>query len=252
MDKQTQAEQIAKHSEAIEKIVAELTPETPIPTCPEWTITGLVGHLGRIYDAALKSLDADPEGTWPPFTEPPADWDGARAWWQERGGEFHERLPGLDPEAPSWVFSPGAERTARFWIDILAHELALHRLDAEYALRGPGARELLTFGYRPEFAAHGISQFLTKMIPSFVSHREPIAVTGTVLIKAADVGRAWVMRLRPERIPEVTALDSLDALPATDVVIAGTAEGAYRALWGRPTTAVTSGEAALLHGVRAP
>jgi len=215
-------------------------------------VTGLVGHLGRIYDAALKSLDADPKGTWPGFVEPPDDWESARAWWQERSGQFHERMPALDPESPSWVFSPGAEPKARFWLDILAHELALHRLDAEYALRGLAERELLTFGYRPEFAAHGISQFLTKMIPSFVSHREPIEVTGAVLIKADDVERAWLMELRPGAIPAVTTLSGSDALPDADVVIAGTAEGAYRALWGRPTTATTTGDVSLLHGVRAP
>ncbi|WP_051385700.1 maleylpyruvate isomerase N-terminal domain-containing protein [Actinokineospora inagensis] len=249
MNKRTLVEGIITHAAAIEKIVLELAPDAPIPTCPEWTLTGLVGHLGRINDAALKSLDADPAGTWPPFVQPPQDWESAFAWWQQRGSEFLERLPDLDPAAPSWVFSPGAPRTVEFWLGIMAHEMALHRLDAEYALRGADQPDLLTFGYQPDFAADGVHRFLTAMIPSFVSHREPIAVTGTVLVHARDVDRFWLMRLVPDRIPEVTVPDSpVDA----DVVLAGSAEGVYRALWGRPTTATTTGDAALLYGVRAP
>ena len=34
---------------AIRAVVAEADPDTPVPSCPDWTVSVLAGHLVRLY-----------------------------------------------------------------------------------------------------------------------------------------------------------------------------------------------------------
>ncbi|SCK40010.1 TIGR03083 family protein [Streptomyces sp. WMMB 714] len=105
-----------------------------VPTCPGWTASDLVRHVGEVYlHKALAMREGVEPEPWPPRElaeeEPLTLLDRAHA---ELTGEFAARRPG-DP-AGSW-YTP--DRTVGFWIRRMAHETAVHRIDAELAAGGP-------------------------------------------------------------------------------------------------------------------
>ena len=229
--------------------VAAAGPDAAVPTCPEWTVRGLVRHLARVQQWAGRALVTEPKAGSPQPDEPPGEFDELLAWWDEHIEILVNRLTELGPDAPAWVFDSNSADTAAFWARRQAHETAIHRLDAEHALAAsddPGA--VPTLVYEPEFAADGIDEALA--IPlSRRALREGVTVAGTVLVHAADAGRAWLVRLTPGGPLEIGAAEpGIDA----DASLVGTADAVYRAVWGRPSTAVRSGELELISSLRAP
>ena len=224
-------------------------PQAEVPTCPKWTVRDLVRHLARTQQWAGRSLRTDPEGESPQRDEPPAVWDGLLSWWDEQVGTLVNTLRRLEPAAPVWIFDPKSPPTAAFWARRQAHETAIHRLDAEHALAGSDQPDAVpTLVYEPEFAADGIDEALAVGL-SRVALREGVTVRGSVLVHAADAGRAWLARLTPGEPLEIGAAESgIDA----DASLVGTADAVYRAIWGRPSTAVRGGDHTLIAALRAP
>lgn len=171
-------------------------------------------------------------------------------WWDEHRSALTATLRARGPDSPAWVFSPVGPRTAAFWARRQAHETAIHRLDAEHALAGSSTpTSVPTLVFESEFAADGVDEALTMSIPRRAM-REPITAQGTVLFHAADAGCAWLVHLHPGKLPDVGPADhpAIDA----DATVAGTADAVYRAVWGRPSTALRAGDHALIDALRAP
>jgi hypothetical protein len=91
----------------------------------------------------------------------------------------------------------------------MAHETAIHRLDAEYALQDP-----VRTRFSPEFANDGIDEFLTFVVP-----RRGFAIG----VRITTPERTWTV-----------------GTPGTEVT--GDADEVYRAVWGRPHRAAISGD----------
>jgi uncharacterized protein (TIGR03083 family) len=218
-------------------------PAAEVPTCPEWTVRHLVRHLARVHYWANRSLVTDPAGESPAIGQPPEPWEELLSWWDTEYGLLVERLRSLDSEAAVWAFTTHIPATAGFWARRQAHETAIHRLDAEYALA-----EVPTLIFSPEFAADGFDEALN--VTTYRQWlRDKAEVGGTVLFHAADAGRAWLVRLTPGSPLEIgTAEPGLDS----DARVVGTADAVYRAVWKRPSTAVLGGDRALIDALRAP
>ncbi len=188
---------------------------------------------------------ADPSGERAGAGTPPEEWAELLDWWAEqRTGLFEAFAAG--PDAPAWMPFRLFPPTAASWARRQAHEAAIHRVDAELAL-GPE-----TVGFDPEFAADGIDELLAWLLPSRPDGWTSGATTGEVLVHAADAGRVWTVRLEPGAAPVVQAGAAVPAGFEAGATIAGTADSVYRAVWGRPSRAVTSGDAGLLEPLRAP
>jgi uncharacterized protein (TIGR03083 family) len=229
--------------------VASAGPDAAVPTCPGWTVRDLVRHLARTQQWAGRSLLTDPEGASPQRDEPPTAWGELLSWWDEQVGTLVDTLRGHEPEAPAWIFDPNGPHTAAFWARRQAHETAIHRLDAEHALVGSDRPDSVpTLVFDPEFAADGIDEGLAVGL-SRRAAREGITLQGSVLFHAADAGRAWLVHLKPGSPLEIgPAEPAIDA----DASVVGTADAVYRAIWGRPSTAVRGGDHALISALRAP
>jgi hypothetical protein len=145
------------------------------------------------------------------------------------------------------VFVPSAPHDAGFWARRQAHEVAIHRLDAEHALAGTDAA-LPTLIFDTRLAADGIDEAVQVIIPRRLSHYPP-ALGGSVLFHAADAGQAWLMHVRAGEAPETgPAEPGVDA----DASVVGTADAVYRAAWHRPSTAILGGDPALLAELSTP
>jgi uncharacterized protein (TIGR03083 family) len=223
-------------------------PDAPVPTCPDWTVHKLARHVARIYNWVCKSLVAAPESERLHPDAAPESWDELLHWWDEQLATMLDKLRAAGPDAPAWVFNPQAASTAAFWARRQAHETAIHRLDAEHAAAGSDRADAVpSLVFDPPFAADGIDELLVLMTPRRLAHELP-DVEGTVLFHAADAGRAWLVELTPGGVPVIGPADEID----TDASVVGTADAVYRAAWHRPSTAITTGDRALVDALRAP
>ena len=143
---------------------------------------------------------------------PPPGWDDVLGWWDGQRLALREAL-GRAPETPAFSPYPGFATTVGDWTRRMAHETAIHRLDAESAFEdGPATR------FSPGFANDGIDEFLTYLIPR--------------LGKKADV--------------RVTTPERTWAIGEPGAEVTGAADDVYRALWGRPHQASVTGDLAPL------
>ncbi len=130
----------------------------------------------------------------PAKPEPPAAWEDVLGWWDGQRLALREALS-RNPDAP--------------WTRRMAHETAIHRLDAESALAQP-----VHTRFSPEFANDGIDEFLTFLLP----HRG-----FAVGVRVTTPERTWTV-----------------GTPGTEV--SGDADDVYRALYGRPNRAAVTGD----------
>jgi uncharacterized protein (TIGR03083 family) len=213
-------------------------PDAEVPTCPKWTVSKLVGHLGRVQSWVIKSV-ADPSGQQVKPDRPPEGWDNLLTWWDEQRTTMVDVL--ADPQAPAWLPFKRYPQTAGSWARRQAHEAAIHRLDAEHARCA-----VPSFVFDTEFAADGIDELIAWMVPTRVDWTESSA-GGSVVLHATDAEQVWTVRLEPGKPPEIGE-GGLDG----DATIAGTADAVYRRVWGRPSHAVVTGNTALLEPLASP
>ncbi len=130
-------------------------PMLPIPSCPDWTLSQLVAHVGRVQRRSAEILATRARGPIDldliPDVELPADLS-ARGRWLTAGAA---RLTGALREAGEtevWAF--GSIRPASVWARRMANETMVHAADAGFA-----AGEEVSMA--PELAADAIDEWLT-------------------------------------------------------------------------------------------
>lgn len=202
--------------------------DTPVPSCPGWSLADLARHLGEIhrwvvFTATERRSPDDDE------LEPPPSDDASLAGWVDAGlGRMLDLLASLPPDAPVW--HPFVDpQVAGIWPRRQCHELTIHRWDAERAVgRQPDIE--------PWVAADGIDEYFRRIVPRV--HRrdgkEPPA--GSLLVDATDVGRRWVVDGLAVR-----ELDGAEAVPPTDGTVAAPAGDLLLGLWGRLPLPAASG-----------
>lgn len=235
--------ELEQHGDALRDAAVAAGPDTAVPTCPRWTVRRLLGHVGRVYSWALAAI-ADPAGAEVEPESPPQDWNALLPWYQSQ----HDRLImtfGTDPAAPAWLPFARYEQCVFSWARRMAHETAIHRLDAEQATSPRGV------AFEAEFAADGIDELLSLLLPSNGDWTTS-TVSGTALVAATDTGTAWLIRLSPAQPPRVDDATHAATRPGSDVSVTGTADDIYRAVWRRPSAATVTGDTTVLEPLAAP
>jgi uncharacterized protein (TIGR03083 family) len=214
---------------AFRAAVAEASLDSPVPSCPDWTVRDLIVHLGKLYSwvagHAGRGVTTAPDR--PYRDEPdPAGGTDPRDWWDGHYRRLLTLLDSLDPELPAWNWAPQAKR-AGFWQRRMAHETSVHRWDAQFAVINAEPIE-------PKLAADGVSEVLDTYLPAG-RRREHLDVTGIVGLYATDIEHEWIVRLRTGG--GVALLDT-DTLLDTDehherAIARGTGSDLLLALWGR-------------------
>jgi uncharacterized protein (TIGR03083 family) len=225
---------------ALRAAVVRAGPDAEVPTCPGWDVRKLVRHLARVYAMVKLAMRMSPDDSRPRPPDAPEDFDEALTWWDEQLAELTNTLSTSDPKQRVWSFFPGG--TAESWTRRMAHETAIHRLDAEHALGPDHVHDLI---FDPAFAADGVDEMLSVLLPS-TPNRAQQEQHGRVLYHAADAGHTWLVTHRPGQPPEVgSPRDAALGASEVDATVAGTADAVYRKVWGRPSTAVVTGDLAL-------
>ena len=194
-----------------------------VPTCPGWTVADLVHHVGVVHRKAATYVGEgrptpligdDLEAVVGPRPPDEALLDYFRDGFVALVDVF-ERAPA---DLECWTFF-AAPTPLDFWTRRQAHELAVHRADAQCASGIPG-------GYDGAFAADGVDELLSGFFGD--PHRaRGFEVSGSMQITASDVDGRWHLEIEPGRL--VTTRDER----ISDVTVTGPASDLYLFLWNR-------------------
>ena len=180
--------------------------DVPVPPCPGWTMTDLLGHLGVVQWFHGSHLDrgvTDP----PPGPRPTPPADGLADWFREGTAVLLDTLRRLPPDAPAFTFDPTND-TVSFWHRRMAHEAAIHRWDAQLARNR-------AVGFQVDQAHDGIAEYLSVFLPR---SRADDAPEGTVVLTSEEGATLSTSHGDP------------DAARAT---VVGSADELWLVVWGR-------------------
>lgn len=169
--------------------------DTPVPTCPEWTIADLIRHHGtthRWMDHLMRSGATDRVWTKDLHIEPPTDDTDVRAWLDSGAETLLATLRAARADTPIWTW--GADQHVRFWSRRVLFEAVVHRADAEFA-RG------LTPYVDPAIAADGVDEFLANVPHAhWIAERLPSLGDGdrTLHLHATDGDGEWLIGMGSE------------------------------------------------------
>ena len=224
---------IRTESDALATAARAAGVDVPVASCPEWKVIDLLGHVGRIQHWVTRIVQTRPEPpghNWrqddPPEPSEAIDWfaDGATA--------LADALASVAPDEAVWTWAP--DHQARFWARRMAHEVAVHRWDAQTAVGAPQPidRELAVDGIQEAF----------DIMPARLAANPPSGGGETIHLHCTDGEGEWLLRLTPEGV-DVTREHAKG-----DVAARGTASDLLLLVWGRiePDAVDVFGDAALL------
>jgi uncharacterized protein (TIGR03083 family) len=195
MDHDAHIDAIEYESAAFVATLAEADQGTRVPSCPDWDVVDLLRHVGTVQRWAADMVER--RATEPASrgeSDSPADYDELVDWVREGSAGLVAVLRATPLDAEVWTF-PGLGE-ASFWSRRQAHEIALHRVDAQQAE--------LTGGPDPidsDFACDGIDEFFDVIAP-FRLRERMIGDGETFHFHRTDGEGEWLVRLTPEG-PEI-------------------------------------------------
>lgn len=235
MDWNTYIDAIGADAKRLHDIALQ-RPDVDLDTCPGWAMRDLVAHLGRVHhrtiDLVAQSLtDRFPE----PVSAPEED---LVPWAAATAKRMVATLRTADPASPLYSWHE-PDQTAGFWIRRMAHETAIHRLDAEIAING-----VVPLG--SAFASDCVSEVLGVMLTGIPSWGNWMPIDKVVYLACTDVEKSWMVELgvfegtsprSGKHYEELPAMEFVTDVVDPDVAIAGSAHALASWIWGRGSLA---------------
>ncbi|OLT45118.1 hypothetical protein BJF85_01465 [Saccharomonospora sp. CUA-673] len=238
-------------------------PDTPVPTCPGWTVGDTMRHVGSVYRAAQAWLiDGRRPGDW---QREPAPGQSQESYVRQGYADLKEVLDFHDAQAEAPTWWPD-DPTYGFWRRRMAHDTVIHRVDVEGAggampveITGSGvpggvggmAGIAEPSGNGDDIAVDGVDEALML----WFGHRLPrLGLCGTRVGEVAVVtgGRGWITVAGPDRV-FARRCDPAEA-QSVHTVVSGEPVEVYLWLWGRrgPGAVTIGSPADGADGARAP
>lgn len=200
----------------------------PVPACEGMVLAELVRHLGSVHHLVT---DWVREGRRPTaWVQAPEVGVDLAAWATRGSADMLETLDARSPTQPCGTWS-ATDRTVGFWIRRMAHETAVHRVDAAQAV-GEHWR------VDPELAADGVAEALELWLGTRLGNNVGGSGRAVRLLSSAETSGAavdWTVR------PLKTIVE-FGAGPANvDVTVTGTLSALWAWTWGRSDASHTIG-----------
>jgi uncharacterized protein (TIGR03083 family) len=195
-----------------------------VPTCEGWTVSDLALHVGEFCGFWSHVLSEGTGRPKTPFADPPSG-DGLVSWVAGSCASLISELEATPASTRVWTWFE-TDQTAGFVARRCAHELAVHRYDAQ------SARGICT-PIPTELAVDGIDEVLDVLI---TSRDRSGNGTGRVLaLGSTDIGSEWVVTLEPGRIEVERRTQDEAPLEGADLFVSGRASDLELTLYHRPT-----------------
>lgn len=215
---------IEADTSALADTLTDQTLDTDVPACPGWTLRDLAHHLGEVQRwARLAVLHASPPEVGPMEAPPapgPTEAADLRAWLRAGSTALTAAMRDLDPDAPTWhPFT--VPQTAAVWPRRQAHEVAVHRWDAQQAVAAPAE----PFALGSDFVA----EYFEVIVPRVVDRDGRVAPVGRLAVRESDTAAAFLVDTTDGTVRVI----ALDDATTVDGEIAGSADDLVLALWRR-------------------
>jgi uncharacterized protein (TIGR03083 family) len=192
----------------------------PVPTCPDWTVADLATHVAQFCGFWAHVLCEGSGRPKPSFPDPPVG-EAIAGWLAEVGPMLVAELRATPAETPVWTwYQP--DQTAGFVARRAAHELTIHRYDAQSARGRCDPIDAVV-------AADGIDELVGTLVVA--RDRSGAASGQTLHVHGTDDGVAaeWLVVLGADTI-EVRRQHGKG-----DLALRGAASDLELLLYGRPT-----------------
>jgi uncharacterized protein (TIGR03083 family) len=192
--------------------------DAPVPTCAGWTVADVLGHLGKVHRSVSeicerRSLEI------PPVEIPPApEGDAVLGFFEDGLARVVAALAAIDPDEPVYAWS--GTGNGRFYHRRMAHEIAIHRFDAQSAHGVPEP-------FDPELAADGIDEYYTALVQFSVRRWKRPLPAGSMHLHRTDGDGEWLVR--PDGAEVVVTREHAKG----DVAVRGPASDLFRFVWNR-------------------
>jgi uncharacterized protein (TIGR03083 family) len=184
VDRTAHIDAVDRESAALADALAAGPRDARVPSCPDWSVAELAEHVGRFTGFWTHVLCEGTGRPKPPAPDPPAEGD-LGDWYRELRDHLVEELRATPPETEVWTWKPD-DQTPAFVARRAAHELAVHRVDAQLA-RGPHAP------IEPALASDGIDEIL--MLARVADRTEGDGQT--LHLHGTDRDDEWLLTLAP-------------------------------------------------------
>ena len=211
MDVTRLAEGLHEHTAGFAEAVAGADPDARVPTCPEWPLRVLAGHIGQAHRWAAGIVRSGPTPVPDPFDADPGSTEKWADWLLQGAADLTDAVRAAG-ESPVWTFF--GPRQATFWLRRMLHDTAVHHADAAFAT---GA----SFEVAPDLAADAISEWLELLSDPVTATLKPafaeLRGTGQTLLLRPETGLGWLITRAPGGVRWARATDTADATLAGPV-----------------------------------
>jgi uncharacterized protein (TIGR03083 family) len=193
--------------------------DAKVPTCPDWTVRDLLGHLGQVHRWAATYVTTGRTDTDVGLADVPGDHE-LLGWFRQGHAGLVDAINRAPADLECWSFLPASSPLA-FWARRQAHETTIHRADVEAADGKP-------LDVEQALAVDGIDELLL----GFYNRKRGRLVADPALtlgIRVTDAlpDDAWTVVISPE------GRDVTRGQANGDCVVSGTASDVYQFLWNR-------------------
>jgi uncharacterized protein (TIGR03083 family) len=196
----------------------------PVPACEGMDLAELVRHTGSVHNVIT---DWVREGRRPTTWESaPQAGENLADWSRRAGADMLETLSSRDPAQPCATWS-ATDRTVGFWVRRMAHETAVHRVDAAQAVGEPWQVD-------PHLAADGVAEALELWLGTRLGANVRGSGRSVRLTANDEAGVTvvdWTIR------PLKTNVEFGSGPEHADVTVTGTPAALWAWTWGRSDAA---------------
>ena len=218
MDADSALASISADGDRMVEVAVDL--DAPVPTCPDWSVHDLLGHVGWVYRYVAEHVArraTDRISSAEIATAPTGD--GVLDYVRDGLSTVVEALAAVDPHEPMWTW--GDRQEAGFFLRRMVHETAVHRFDVESAVDEPG-------GVPHDQGADGVDELYTEVLPFGLRRRPRPVPVGSLHLHRTDGGVGeWMVR------PDGDGISVTHSHEKGDAAVRGSGSDLFFATWGR-------------------
>ena len=190
-----------------------------VPTCGDWTLRDLAGHMGWVH--ALVGSYVASRATEPlsraQMPQVPDD-ESAVDFAADALDRLVDALAGIDCGTPVWNWSPRPD--AGFYFRRMLHETSIHRWDAENAVGETGPVD-------GEQGRDGVDEFFDFVLPNAQQRKRRDLPAGSLHVHRTDGEGEWIVRADGDEVVMERAHVKGDA------AVRGPGGSLFLAMWNR-------------------